>query len=95
VNSPQTASFKVEADSFDTGTTFRALRSVAGEEEAVEAVEAEETASAVNVVCSLWMLELSVQTDMNDHLRKVCHDNTTASRADASDAITVVLSVLL
>jgi len=92
VNSPQTASFKVEADSFDTGTTFRALRSVAGEE---EAEEAEETASAVNVVCSLWMLELSVQTDMNDHLRKVCHDNTTASRADASDAITVVLSVLL
>ena len=92
MNSPQTASFKVEADSFDTGTTFRALRSVAGEE---EAEEADETASAVNVVCSLWMLELSVQTDMNDHLRKVCHDNTTASRADASDAITVVLNVLL
>ena len=92
MNSPQAASFKVEADSFDTGTTFRALRSVAGEE---EAEEAEETASAVNIVCSLWMLELSVQTDMNDHLRKVCHDNTTASRADASDAITVLLSVLL
>ena len=65
---------------------------MAGEE---EAEEAEETASAVNIVCSLWMLELSVQTDMNDHLRKVCHDNTTASRADASDAITVLLSVLL
>ena len=65
---------------------------VAGEE---EAEEAEETECDVNVVCSLWMFELSVQTDMNDHLRKVCHDDTTASRADASDAIPVLLSVLL
>jgi hypothetical protein len=41
------------------------------------------------------MFELSVYIDMNDHLRKVCHDDTTTSRADASDAIPVVLSVLL
>ena len=59
------------------------------------AEEAEETQSDVNVVCSLWMFELSVYIDMNDHLRKVCHDYTTTSRADASDAIPVVLSVLL
>ena len=65
---------------------------MAGEE---EAEEAEETQSDVNVVCSLWMFELSVYIDMNDHLRKVCHDGTTTSRADASDAIPVLLSVLL